>query len=83
MASSPFRQSTSPCRDKITESALAWSEVGRPLLCGHWIPIAFRSAKRVTVADRESGHPLTTPLETIVCELARRRLRKLAIEEKP
>jgi hypothetical protein len=46
-------------------------------------PFVFRSAKRVTVADRGSCHPLTTPIETLFCELARRGLRKLAIEEKP
>jgi hypothetical protein len=46
-------------------------------------PFALRSAKRVTVADRASSHPLTTPIETLFCELARRRLRKLAFEEKP
>ena len=46
-------------------------------------PFAFGSAKRVTVADRGSSHSLTTPIETLFCELARRRLRKLAIEEKP
>lgn len=44
---------------------------------------ALRSAKRVTVADPPSSHPLTTPIETLFCELARRRLRKLAFEEKP
>jgi hypothetical protein len=46
-------------------------------------PIAFRSAKRVTGADRRSSDPPTTPIETLFCELACRRLRKLAIEEKP
>jgi|tagenome__1003787_1003787.scaffolds.fasta_scaffold20618967_2 hypothetical protein len=46
-------------------------------------PFALRSAKRVTVADRPSSHPLATPIETLFCELARRRLRKLAFEEKP
>jgi hypothetical protein len=46
-------------------------------------PFAFRSAKRVTVADRGSSHLLTTPIETLFCELVRRRLRKLAIKEKP
>src|SRR5436305_7740038 len=45
-------------------------------------PFALRSAKRATVADRASS-PLTTPVETLFCELARRRLRKLAFEEKP
>jgi hypothetical protein len=46
-------------------------------------PFALRSAKRVTVADRASSHPLTTPIETLFCELARRHLRQLAFEEKP
>jgi hypothetical protein len=46
-------------------------------------PIAFRSAKRVTGADQGSSDPPTTPIETLFCELACRRLRKVAIEEKP
>jgi hypothetical protein len=46
-------------------------------------PFALGSAKRVTIAEAAPSHPLPRPIETLFSELARRRLRKLAIREKP
>jgi hypothetical protein len=43
----------------------------------------LRSGKHVMVAEATSSDPLTTPIETLFSELARRRLRKFALEEKP
>jgi hypothetical protein len=46
-------------------------------------PFALGSAKRSPIPEAASSHPLPTQLETLFSELARRRVRKLAIREKP
>ena len=46
-------------------------------------PFAALSAKRVAIAEGADAHPLPTAIETLFSELARRRLRKVAIREEP
>jgi hypothetical protein len=68
-------QNHSPHYPKPDGLPAAVADIGSSLM--------LRSAKHVTVAEAASSDPLTTSIETLFSELARRRLRKLAIEEKP